>query len=316
MDQGMARLNGRLVSWVLASCVLVVVTPLTGCSSGSKSAGTKSAVPIPSPVCATGSIQLIGSTAFMPIAQDAAKVYMRHCPGANIVVTGGDSAYGVSKVWDARHSSAAGSMIAMYDGLPSADATTGLRPYPMGVLIFSVVAHTGLFPSLNITTAELRKIFFKPGEPGKVAVGRRGGSGSRKAFDANVLGNYPGAPDKGNCPPPTGSSFSFTSCTEDSTADLLKFVNGTPNAIGYAEVPGPLTSYPQLSVIKVNNAAATPDNVLNGSYAFWTVEHLYTTRQPTTLTRDFLAFLSQQRESSLPTDFIDCSDAAKRLGAC
>jgi hypothetical protein len=71
-------------------------------------------------------------------------------------------------------------MIAMYDGLSS--DTTGLNPYPMGVLIFSVVAHAGLFPARNITAGELRKIFAKPGEQGIVAVGRRAGSGSRKAF--------------------------------------------------------------------------------------------------------------------------------------
>ena len=274
-------------------------------------------MPNESPVCATGSLQLIGSTAFMPIAQEAADAYKHACKGAAISITDGDSAYGLTTVRDAvaSGSSSAGSMIAMYDGLPSATYTAGLSSYPVGVLIYSIVAHTGLFPALNITTGELRTIFVKPGEQGLVAVGRRAGSGSRQTFITKVLHLNPGPPDKGNCPVPAGSTFSFTSCTEDSTADLLNFVNRTPNAIGYAEVYGPLTGYPQVSVINIDNAASTPDSVRNGLYKFWTVEHLYAAVQPTMLAKDFLDFLPHYIKSNPPSDFIACSGAPKKLEA-
>ena len=323
MDQGMARLNGRPAYCVLSFCVVVVAMSLTGCSSSSKgTVNHTSSAPPPaasaSPVCATGPLHLIGSTAFMPIAQDAASAYMRDCPGAAITVTGGDSDYGLTQVRNAvaSGSSLAGSMIAMYDGLPS--DTTGLNPYPMGVLILSVVAHTGLFPSGNITTAELRQIFVKPGEKGKVAVGRRAGSGTRRAFIMNVLGLNPAAPDltpdKGNCPKPTGRAVSFTSCTEDSTPDLLSFVDNTPNAIGYAIVSQPDTNYPQVSVISIDNVVPTADNVRSGLYKFWAVENLYASTQPTRLTSDFLDFLSHFKAPNLPSDFIPCYDAPQKLG--
>jgi phosphate transport system substrate-binding protein len=314
MDQGMARLNGRL-----AFCVLVVVTALTGCTSSStSSASHASTTPPPtlseSPACTTGTLHLIGSTAFGPIAQAAAAAYMSNCRGSAITVTGGDSDYGLTQVRDAvqSNSPSAGSMIAMYDGLPS--DTTGLSPYPMGVLILSVVAHTGLFPAGSISTAELQKIFIKPGEQGKVAVGRRAGSGTRRAFIDDVLGRNPGPPDKGNCPPPTGRSFSFTSCTEGSTPDLLNFVDKTPNAIGYAAVSQLGASYPQVSMISIDNVAPTSDNVRNESYKFWAVENLYAAVQPTTLTKDFLNFLSHYRDPDLPTGFIPCYAAPQSLG--
>jgi phosphate transport system substrate-binding protein len=318
MDQGMARLNGRLSSCSVLFCVLIVATSLAGCSSGSKSTtsnpSTTPATANESPVCAAGPLHIIGSTAFMPIAQDAAKAYMTDCPGAIITVTGGDSDYGLTQVRDAvaSGSPSAGSMIAMYDGLPS--GTAGLSPYPMGVLIESVVAHTGLFPSGNITTAELKKIFVKPGERGKVAVGRRAGSGTRRAFIMDILGSNPGPPDKGNCPPPSGNPASFTSCTEGSTGDLLNFVNRTPNAIGYAVVSQLRASYPQVSVLSINSFAATPDNVRNETYKFWTVENLYASTKPTALTRDFLDFLSHYKGSSLPSYFIPCYAAPQKLG--
>ena len=201
---------------------------------------------------------------------------MHDCQGATINVTGGDSAYGVTAVRDVVTSGAtsAGSMIAMYDGSPSASDTAGLKQYPMGVLIYSVVAHSGLFPGSNVTSATLSQLFVSPGVHGKVAVGRLGGSASRQAFK-KVLGRDPGPPS-GTCPPPTGNPVSFTGCTEGSTASVLNFVNQTPNAIGYAEVFGSLVADPDVSVLYIDNAAPTAANVRNGSYKFWTGEHLYT----------------------------------------
>jgi phosphate transport system substrate-binding protein len=306
-----------------AFVALVVAISLAGCSSGAKtpagqsSAAASSSASSQTTACAKGSLQLVGSTAFLPIAQDGADAYMQRCPGVTITVSGGDSAYGLTKVRDAvaAGSASAGSTIAMYDGSPSATAASGLSPYPMGVLIYSAVAHTGLIPGANVTTGELRKIFVSPGEKGKVAVGRRGGSGSRQAFVQSVLGVNPGPPTKGNCPPPTGGSFTFTSCTEDSTTDLLNFIDGTPDAIGYAELYRPISTYPQAAVIDINGAAPTPHDVRNGTYKFWTVEHLYAPAQATALAKDFLDFLPRFLGTDPPNDFIPCSDTLKSLGA-
>ncbi len=318
----------------IATVVLALVGVLTLASSSStpapKSPNPSIIPPIASesPVCAAGSLQLIGSTAFMPIAQDAANAYKQDCPGIkiNITVTGGDSAYGLSQVEYAvtHHSSSAGSMIAMYDGLSSDSA--GLRPYPMGVVIYALVEHTGLPPNFNITVSTLREIFAngKKGYKGYVAVGRRAGSGSRLTFITKVLNLNPNSqdimPDKGNnCPKPTESNVNFTNCSEDSTQDLLKFVNGTPNAIGYAELlQANVGAYQQVSVLSIGNVEPTPGNVRNGEYRFWTVEHLYAAMQSTTLTKDFLNFLPQYieyMESNPPPYFIPCSGMAKRLVA-
>jgi phosphate transport system substrate-binding protein len=255
----------------------------------------------------------------MPIALEVADAYMHDCRGVTIAVNGGDSAYGLTQV-KAAVASGSRSVVAMYDGRPAAAYTAGLSSRAVGVLVYSVVAHTGLFPALSITTAQLRKIFVKPGEQGLVAVGRRAGSGSRLAFVIKVLGLNPDAadvtPDKGSCPKPTGRKVSFQNCTEDSTADLLAFVNSTPNAIGYAELYRPLAgSYPQVSVIAVNDVMPTPGNVRNGSYGYWTVEHLYTALHPTVLTSDFLDFLARYMQSHAPYDFLACSAALAGIEA-
>lgn len=142
----------------------------SGTAAGGPSSTSTLAVAGP-PACAKGSLRLVGSTAFLPIAQAAAEAYMHDCTGATIVVQGGDSAYGLSQVEGtvASGSSAAGSTIGMYDGSPSASETAGLKPYPMGLLIYSVVAHAGLFPSSNITPAMLDKLW----EPAGIREGPR-----------------------------------------------------------------------------------------------------------------------------------------------
>jgi len=206
-------------------------------------------------------------------------------------------------------------MIAMYDGLSSDSA--GLRPYPMGVVIYAVVEHTGLLPNFNITVSTLREIFAngKKGYKGYVAVGRRAGSGSRLTFITKVLNLKPNSqdimPDQGNnCPKPTN-------CTEDSTQDLLKFVNGTPNTIGYAELlQANAGAYQNVSVLSIGNIEPTPGNVRNGKYGFWIVEHLYAAMQPTTLAKDFLNFVPQyieHMESNPPPYFIPCSGMPEKL---
>jgi ABC-type phosphate transport system substrate-binding protein len=289
--------------------------------------------------CATGSLLLIGSTAFTPIARGAADAYELICRNATIsvnsvkdqeeadayelacpyvtisvnLVKNADSAYGLTQVQDEvlHHCKDAGSMIAMYDGVYS--GTVGLRPYPMGALIFSVVANRGGRFGLNITPDELRTIFVQLGEQGVIAVGRPAGSGSRKAFFANVLHLNPAPPPyKNSCPPPTG----IMSCTEDTTAGMLDFVNKTPNAIGYAEVNEPSSSDLQVYQLAIDGAMPTPDEVAKGKYSFWTIEHLYVSVQASVLTKDFLDFLPQYLASYRASDFAACSYARTLEAAC
>jgi ABC-type phosphate transport system substrate-binding protein len=280
----------------------------TSSPSGSRPSG--------SPGCVKGTLEIYGSTAFGPIAHDAAVAYMHNCQGVTIVVNGGDSAYGLTQARNAESSNSP--TIGMYDGEPDKSETGGLAPYPIGVLIFSVVAHNNLIPSLNLTTDELRTIFTQPGEQGKVAVGRLAGSGSRLTFITKVLHLDPSAqdiqPDKGGCPSPTpGSTASFKNCTEDSTDHLLTYVNETLNAIGYAEAYE-LAGYSQVSMIEINNVAPSTTNVLNKSYKYWIVEHLYTATRPTALAKSFLDFLPTYLKSNDQTEFIACSHVPKSLG--
>ena len=250
---------------------------------------------------------------------------MSQCKKAKISVIYGngiDSAHGASKVEAAvsTHSPQAGSMIAMYDGVTTTLAKL-LTPHMVGVLIYSVVAHTGLIPGSNITVAELKQLFGQPGGvPGKVAVCLQAGSANRLAL-LGLFGEQERGPEiPGNCPAPSGHAVSYRSCTEYSYAGALGFANGTPNAIGYVavdgEVDGHPAGYPNVSVISIDGAAPTPENVQNGSYAFAAMEHLYASPQPSALAKSFLAYLPQYLAQHQSPDFLACSSAPESLAGC
>jgi phosphate transport system substrate-binding protein len=225
---------------------------------------------------------------------------MRSCPQANIGVnqhvTGQDSAYGVTKVADAvtSNSATAGSLIAMYDGTTTLAA--GLQPHSVGLLIYSVIAHRGLFPGSNITRGQLIALFVHHADPSKVVVGRKKGSASRLTFFTKFLHATAGLADR----------------VENNSAGVIAFVRATPNAIGFAEV---LPADQQVTPLSIDNVEPSKQNVLNGSYKFWTVEHFYTAPQPSALARDFLAFLPHYVQAHPAGDFIACSDAAQVAGS-
>jgi ABC-type phosphate transport system substrate-binding protein len=280
---------------------------------------TSTAAPI---ACVPGSIELIGSSTFGPLVKTAAGIYTRQCHASINVVYGNvggkgiDSAYAAATVNAAVQSkpAQAGSMIAMFNGETS--SAPFLTPDPLGVLIFSVVAHNGLYSGSDISSSELKRLFLQGGEPGRIAVGRQAGTGTRITLLSFLGKQGPGPQVSGNsCPPPAGSAV----CTEYSNTELLSFVNETRNAIGYAEVDqesnGHPVGYPDASVLSIDGIAPTPANVRNGSYNFATVATLYMPPHPSALAKSFYQYLLQYIAAKQSDGLITCSGVPKRLEA-
>ena len=272
--------------------------------------------------CASGSIELIGSSTFGPLVKTAASIYTRQCHASINVVYGDvggkgiDSAYAAATVNAAVQSkpAQAGSMIAMFNGETS--SAPFLTPDPLGVLIFSVVAHNGLYSGSDISSGELKRLFLQGGEPGKVAAGRQAGTGTRITLLGFLHSQGPTPQVSGNsCPPPAGSAV----CTAYSNTELLSFVNETRNAIGYAEVDhesnGHPAGYPDTSVLSIDGIAPTPANVRNGSYDFATVANLYMPPHPSALAKSFYQYLLQYIAANQSGGLITCSGVPKRLEA-
>ena len=319
---------------VVAALAVLVVSPGRSGSSKPPPLPTKSAPPASRPIapqastaaaisCASGSIELLGSSTFGPLVATAASIYTRQCHGTTINVVYGnvggkgiDSAYAAATVNAAvkNHPAQAGSMIAMFNGETS--AAPFLTPIPLGVLIFSVVAHAGLYPGSDISSSELKQLFLQGGEPGKVAVGRQAGTGTRITLLSFLHSQGQGPQVSGNsCPPPAGSG----ACTEFSNMTLLSFVNDARNAIGYAEVDqqpnGHPAGYPDASVLSIDGIAPTPANVRNGTYNFATVANLYMPPHPSPLAKSFYQYLLQYIAANQSDGLITCSGVPATLEA-
>jgi hypothetical protein len=133
-------------------------------------------------------------------------------------------------------------------------------------------------------------------------------SGTRLAFAREVLlgSNDTAEQNAGPCPAANNNPV----CLEDTTMDLLAYLNSKWYSIGYAEADA-LLFFPNVGVIPISGVAPTRANVLSGRYKFVATEHLYTRGAPTGLTADFIKFLTSStvtaelRRGHL---FIGCSD--------
>lgn len=254
--------------------------------------------------CPTGTLTLVGSTAFATIARAVAGAYEKKCSGVHITVSALDSAQGFSKLVGSAPS-AANSMIAMFDGTDTASPQS-VTASPVGATIFAVVANVKGFHQSDVSVQQLNQIFVH-GQPGVVAVGRLRGSGSRKALLSGTL-HVPNSRDvpvaSPACPPPSGMA-----CTEDYTSQVLKAVNANSNEVGYAgyqEFSDHSAQYPNLEILRIGGTGPSPQGVEEGTYGFWAVEHLYTTKHPSAVTKGFLAYLKQNLATTQRDGFVGC----------
>jgi ABC-type phosphate transport system substrate-binding protein len=318
--RGLERRRGCAIGGVISVFVivgLILAFTLPGTSKHTPPAGpTRSPTAASSPttvVCPTGTpagtptLTLVGSTAFAPVAQTVAGEYMKQCPGAVIKFDAKDSASGFSALILDEQSdpAAANSMIAMFDGTDtiSPGSVTG---YPTGATVFAVVANSKGFHQPAVSIQQLKQIFVA-GEPGVVAVGRLRGSGSREALLRGALGlpNWQSIPVTAPACPPKSRMF----CTEDYTSQVLDTVNANPNEVGYAgyqEFIDKSAQYQNLDVLRINDVAPSAQSVEDRQYNFWAIEHVYTSKHPTALAGDFLAYLRQHLRSSQQDGFVGC----------
>jgi ABC-type phosphate transport system substrate-binding protein len=271
--------------------------------------------------CVTGSLSVIGSSAFAPAAQQIGQSYTSACRGAAISVSAIGSFYGlnaVNGVGSGVHSSAI-PQIAMSDG-PAPSGYPALVGHPVAVVIFAVVVNrqAGVF---NLTVPELRGIFLGTitnwhqlggaNLPVRI-VARTAGSGTRRAFDNKVLDHAEPAFSSYNC---FGKDPAIDSpvirCEAADTGTLLQRINEIPGAIGYAQISD-AAAYPNVLSVKLNGWDPAIGAVERGNYPFWAVEYLYTYGSPApgTLAAAFLAYTTSDTAKDILRSqaYIPCID--------
>lgn len=256
----------------------------------------------PSPHCDGGSLNIVGSTAFAPIMNEAVTDYKQHCQDANITISAGGSVDG----WNKFKKSASGSTMAMYDSAPPGSQ----GGQAVGVVVFAMVRNqqqSRPLTNYGMNIPSITSIFGGPGNPpGYHLVVRSAESGTKQVFDEQIDQADSTVNVKARCPlvggPPQAP------CSEDTTMDALSYIEKTPDTIGYAEADV-VPFFPQVQVIPIDGQRPTRDGVLNQHYPFYATEHLYT-KGASKLETDLINFLRSTAESRrLGSDaFIPCQD--------
>jgi phosphate transport system substrate-binding protein len=260
----------------------------------------------PSAHCASGTLRLVGSSAFIPTPVDGiAQKYKNSCDGATINTNASGSIAGVKEL---SQSPPNGGMAALSDGLVP---IPGPQPQPVAVVVYAIAINNAAGLD-HLTSDDIRRIYTGQvtnwaqlgGKDQEIKiVSRNEDSGTRETFQKIFLGRAPQAPqssaqcDKRDMVP----QAPITLCISNNTNDLLTKVNTTSGAIGYADAPAAEEVAKQhgLTVIRINDTDPDVNSIVRpgGSdpgYPFWTVEYLYTQGSPPdgSLLKYFLDYLS------------------------
>ncbi|SFB90020.1 substrate-binding domain-containing protein [Streptomyces aidingensis] len=265
------------------------------------------------PACATGTLTLIGSTAFEATTTKLAEAYMELCPDAVIEVDPAGSEQGLfelAALGQEQGAQAAADHLTVADGRAD-EKYRQFDEHPLALNIFAVVVNRDAGID-RLTLDEIHRIYRGEitnwseldGNDRDIAlVSRDTGSGTRALFERLVLGfGEPLAVNSGDCrtrSPGHGDDGPLR-CERRSTGDLLTEVNRVPGAIGYAEAQA-ATDFSGVRTVAIDDFAPNFANVEDGFYPFWEVQYLYSYRTPEagSPARKFLDFLSRPTAQGL-----------------
>ncbi len=249
---------------------------------------TPSPTPVPIPTnpaipdftCSTGSLNLDGSSNFVPAVQQLTTDYGNQCSGSvNFSYNANDSATGLNALMN-------GSADEAYSDLPSS-GRPGLVDYSVAALMFAVVVNsdTGV---TQLTTAQLQAIY-----TGRVTNWSQVGGSNEQIV---ILTQ------------PAGSTIR-TIFETFVLHGVTQTASGASAGPSIKNVTGGITYMPMADVasngggaqsVAINGVLPTASSVASGTYPFWTIEHLYTNHAAQGAALSFISFcLTSSGETDL-----------------
>lgn len=228
----------------------------------------------------SGTLNLSGSTTLLPIAQEAAEMFMEENPGVTVNVQGGGSSVGISNVSEGVVDIGNSSR-----DLKEEEKNLGLVDHKIALDVLAIIVHKDV-PVDNLTGDQVFDIFTgritnwkEVGGPdrGIVVVVRDEASGTREMFDEKALKN--GKPVKG-----------AIEC--NSNGIVRQTVSSTPYSIGYVSL-GYLDG--SVKAVKYDGVTADVENAVNKIYPLTRYLHMFTRGEPTGLAKAFIDFVLSDR---------------------
>jgi phosphate transport system substrate-binding protein len=240
-----------------------------------------------------GRVTINGSTALLPLTQQAKKEFEKLNPKVSIIASGKGSVTGPQAVSKGIADIGACDWDASVD-VPGFKAFKGQVANKVAVIPFAAIVNKDVSVS-NLTTEQLQGIFTGTITNWKqvggkdadiVVINRAFGSGTRVNFQIKALAGKETVKKDKNYKE-VGSS-----------GDMKTNVSTTPGAIGYidlAYVGG------DIKAVKINDVEPTTDNVIAGKYKVWAYGYYMTKGEPTGATKAFIDYVQSKifQEGSL-----------------
>ena len=276
-------LSVLLVSSTLAGCGQNAASGTNSAASGASTAASKSGA-----ADISGTITGSGSSALLPLAQDAAKAFKEKYPNVSITLNAGGSGDGLKQVSDG--SVNIGNSDVEASSKLTADQAKELVDHKVCVVTMAPIVSKDVGIT-NLTKEQLISIFTAQitnwkdvGGPDEaiVLVTRPTTSGTRALFTQYAL--------NGN------QEASNAALETDNSGTLIKSVQENKGAIGYVALSYLVgDNANQVTAVAIDGAAPTLENTYNGKYPVWGYEHMYTKGEATGAVKEYINFISSDK---------------------
>lgn len=270
MNRTKGIIAGLLTAAILAGCGSSTTAASTAAAKESTSAGV------------SGTVTAAGSSALLPLAQEAAAEFMKNNPDCVVTVNGGGSGEGLKQVADGSVD-IGNSDVAAEEKL-DASAASGLTDHEVALVAMAPVVSKDLDID-NLTTDQLIQVFTGKvtnwkdvGGPDEdiVLVTRPSSSGTRATFKKYALNGEEEASNQ--------------ALETDDSGTLTQTVATTEGAIGYVALSY-LTDNTDLKAVSIDGVEPSLKNVYSGDYKVWSYEHMYTKGDGSEAAQAFLKFM-------------------------
>lgn len=233
-------------------------------------------------ICIPGALSLDGSPNLQPLLQQIDTDYAAYCPGLMISLRADGNRPGLNMLQQGHIDVATTDL--------TANPTRNLTDHAVGALLYALIVSPDVQLS-GLSSAAIQGIY-----EGQITNWKQLG-GPDKAIKVIL-------------PPPAMiaifQAFVLNGMTEHVTGisikgvspvSLVQAVSRTPGAISY--VPLGVTQGTSVQVLAIDGVSPSIQAVLQGTYGFWSVEHLYTQGDGTAQFQAYLQFLSSAQETNV-----------------
>lgn len=231
-----------------------------------------------------GSITSAGSSALLPLVEDAAKAFQGENPNVSISVSGGGSGAGLKQVSEGAID-IGNSDVYAEEKLDEAQAKE-LVDHKVCVITMAPVINKAVAEKVtDLTQDQMIGLFTgkitnwsEVGGPDEkvIPISRPSTSGTRALFEEYAL---------------KGEKQIDGSLETDDSGTLLQTVADTPGAIGYLALSYLQEENPNVKTVKLDGVEPTLENTYNGTYPVWGYEHMYTKGEPNDVAKAFLDYI-------------------------